>query len=156
MEPQFQTSFIPKKPIDPGIRMVNAKEPTSIFPIIAWVIVIATIIACGALFAYEQLLKSQINQAETNIISAKEAFQPDTIQQLVNVSNQISFTENLLKSHVLTNRILDILQSLTVKKIYFIDFSYSNTLGSPSILMNGETQSYNALAEQYEIGRAHV
>lgn len=151
MEPQFQSSFIPKKLTDSGIRMVNVKEPISLFSILTTVIVIATIIASGALFAYQQMLKSQISQAEKDIVAAKQAFQPDTIKQLITASSQINFTERLLNSHILTNQIFNLLQNLTVKKIAFTDFTYVNKNGSPSVVMNGESQSYNALVEQYSI-----
>jgi hypothetical protein len=151
MEPQFQSSFIPKKLTDSGIRMVNVKEPINLLSILTTVIVIATIIASGALFAYQQMLKSQISQAEKDIVSAKQAFQPDTIKQLITASSQINFTESLLKSHILINQIFNLLQSLTVRKIAFTDFTYINKNGSPSIVMNGESQSYNALVEQYSI-----
>jgi|ERR1035437_4189173 hypothetical protein len=151
MEPQFQTSFIPKKLTDSGIKMINAKEPIGLFPILTTVIVIATILASGALFFYQQMLRGQIIQVEKNIVSAKQAFQPDTIKQLVSVSSQISSTEKLLNSHILTNQIFNILQNLTVRKIAFTDFTYTNKNGSPSIVMSGESQSYNALVKQYDI-----
>jgi hypothetical protein len=151
MEPQFQTSFIPKKSTDPGIRIINAKEPISLFSILTTVIVIATIVASGVLFAYQQILKSQISQAEKDIVAAKQAFQPDTIKQLITASSQIDFTERLLNSHILINQIFNLLQNLTVKKIAFTDFTYINKNGSPSVVMDGESQSYNALVEQYSI-----
>jgi hypothetical protein len=151
MEPQFQTSFIPKKSVDGGIKVVNAKEPTSIFSILVWLVVIATIVISLGLFGYQRLLESQISQAESNIAATRDAFQPETIGQLVNVSNQISFTQKLLNSHVLVNKILDVLQNLTVKKIYFADLTYSSALAAPTIAMAGESQSYNALMQQYNI-----
>jgi hypothetical protein len=151
MDTQFQTSFIPKKSTDSGIRIINAKEPISLFSILTTVIVIATIVASGVLFAYQQILKSQISQAEKDIVAAKQAFQPDTIKQLITASSQIDFTERLLNSHILINQIFNLLQNLTVKKIAFTDFTYINKNGSPSVVMDGESQSYNALVEQYSI-----
>jgi hypothetical protein len=148
MEPQFQTSFIPKKPVDSGVKIIGAKSPTSIVSIVVWAILTLTIIASVALFAYQKLLQSEVSQAQVNISAAKEAFQPDTIAQLVNVSNQISFTEKLLQSHVLTSRVLDTLETLTLKKITLTDFSYSADSGTPTISGTGESQSYNALAQQ--------
>jgi hypothetical protein len=100
------------------------------------------------LFFYQQALEGQVSQVETSVSSAKSAFQPDTINQLANVSDQISFTEQLLNSHTLVNQIFDVLQNLTVKKIFFTDFDYSTLSGTPIITMDGESQSYNALAEQ--------
>ena len=151
MEPQFQSSFIPKKSVDSGIRVVDAKHPTSIFSVLVWVVVVVTIATSAGVFFYQKLIENQISQAEKNIVAAKDAFQPDTIQQLLNVSNQLAFTQQLLNSHILTEKIFDTLAALTVKKISFNDFSYTNTDGKPSIVINGESQSYNALAEQYDI-----
>jgi hypothetical protein len=151
MEPQFQSSFIPKKSVDSGIKMVDAKSPTSLFSILTVVVVILTIVASAALFVYQRILQNQINQVQTNIVSAREAFQPDTIKQLIDVSSQISMTEKLLNSHILISQIFNILQNLTVRKISFTDFTYTSQGGVPSVTMDGESQSYNALAEQYNI-----
>jgi len=152
MEPQFQTSsFIPKKPIDTGIKMTNAQEPVSIFSVVAWLLLVVTIVVSVGLFVYKGMLQSQISQAQTNVVSAKEAFQPDTIQQLVNLNNQISAAEKLLNSHVLVSNLFGILQNLTVKKVSFADLSYTSNNGKPTIAMSGESQSYNALVEQSSI-----
>ncbi len=151
MEPQFQTSFIPKKPVDSGIKMVGAKGPISIFSIFTTVLVVGTVVASAGLFFYQQMIQSQITDVEKNIVSARGAFQPDTIKQLITVSSQITFTEKLLNSHILINQIFNLLQNLTVRKIAFNDFTYTNKNGSPSIVMNGESQSYNALLDQSNI-----
>jgi hypothetical protein len=115
------------------------------------VVVVVTIATSAGVFFYQKLIENQISQAEKNIVAAKDAFQPDTIQQLLNVSNQLAFTQQLLNSHILTEKIFDTLAALTVKKISFTDFTYSDLGGNPAISMDGESQSYNALAEQYDI-----
>ncbi len=153
MEPQFQTSFIPKKPIDSRASAIGVGGgPISLLSIFTWVLVTLTIIVSVALFVYQQILNSQMSQIESSIASAKEAFQPTTVKQLVDTSNQISLTEKLLNSHVLVSRVFDLLQNLTLKKISYTNFSYSiDQSGNYSITMSGQSQSYNALVQQYNI-----
>jgi hypothetical protein len=114
-------------------------------------LLIAAIVASVGLFAYQKILQGEISKDETNIASVSDSLQPDTVNQLVSVGNEINFANQLLNSHVLVNKIFDLLQNLTVQKISFTDFTYSDTNGTPSIAMTGESQSYNALTEQYNI-----
>ncbi len=152
MEPQFQSSFIPKKP---AVSIPSAPAaPThsfNIFSIAATVILVATILAAGGLFAYKQILNGQIDKANADIVAARDAFQPDTIKELIDVSGRLMSAQKLLNSHIALSYMLDNLQSMTFKKIRFNNFNFSSKEGVPTISMDVEGQSYNVLVQQYDI-----
>ena len=151
MEPQFQTSFIPKKPILSGTRdSLSSDHSTNLFSVFSTIVFIIALILCGALFAYKQLLTQQIQQSNASVLSAKDAFQPDTIRELTDVSSRISATQKLLNSHIAVYQVFDILQLFTLKKVRFSNFDFQNKQGVLAISMNVESQSYNALATQLD------
>jgi hypothetical protein len=151
MEPQFQTSFIPKKADSSGPKLINAQEPVSIFSIISNIILVVVIFASIGLFLYQRSIDSQIISYENKIVEAKDAFQPDTVKKLVYLSNQISFTKKLLDSHIAVSQLFDKFQTLLVKTVRLNNFMYSNTNGLISIKADGESKSYGALVQQSDI-----
>ncbi len=130
---------------------VATGRSTNYFSVFAWIVLIATVLAAGGLFAYQKILTGQINKANAEIVSARDSFQPDTIKELVDVAGQIMSVQGLLNSHVAVSRLLETLQSLILKNAQFNNFQFSIPAGVPSISMDVEAKSYNALAEQYNI-----
>ncbi|MBA3733411.1 PilN domain-containing protein [Patescibacteria group bacterium] len=152
MEPKFQTSFIPKKPIGtaPG-NAFNAIHTTNIFSLIATVAFLVAFIFSAALFAYKSLLTSQIKVAEQNVNTARASFQPEKIKDLVDANSRIMSSKQLLEKHVIVSEVLHLLQDLTVKKMKFSELTYVNKNDTPIITLKGEAQSFNALAAQQDI-----
>ena len=149
MEPRFQTSFIPKKPvITPSGSELMRSGGMGLFSTIATVSFIITILMSGSLFLYKNLLTSQVNQADKDLVSARAAFEPEKIQELIDMNSRILVTKQLLEKHVVISQILSLLQNLTVKKVRITDFSYTNKNDTPTISMSAEAQSYNAVAGQ--------
>jgi hypothetical protein len=151
MEPKFQTSFIPKKPVGSsqgsGIEKIQS---TNIFSITATIIFIVTILVSVGLFFYKNILNNQIETANANIEAARADFEPEKIQQLLDANARILSVKNLLENHVVVSRVLVLMQDLTVKKMRFISLNYVNKNNDPTITITGEIQTYNALAEQQD------
>lgn len=124
---------------------------TNIFSVIASIAFIITIFVCGGLFAYKHVLTGQIAQAENDLVAARAAFEPDTIQKLISVSSEISSAKRLLEQHVVVSEIFSLLQNITVKKVQFDDFSYSKKDKASSISMSGAAQNYSALRAQADL-----
>jgi hypothetical protein len=139
MEPKFQTSFIPKKPIvsEKGSNF-SVTRSTNIFSIITTVIFVMTVLTSGALFVYKNILNKQIDEAKTEVANAKESSNPELIQKLIDASKKIKSSK-------------DLLDNLTVRRMRFDDLVYKNIQNVPTITMKGEVQSYNALAQQEQI-----
>ena len=151
MEPKFQTSFIPKKPIGSATGTgVNVIRTTNAFSVAATVVFIITLLTTGGLFFYSNLLSRQIEQADADILVSQEAYKPEEIKQLVDINDRIISAKKLLENHVVVSNLLDELGVLVVRKMRFNELNYTNKDGKQTISVLGEVQTYNALAEQQE------
>ena len=152
MDKDSQTSFIPKKPIgSPQGSGISVIHSTNVFSIVATAVFIVTILTSGGLFFYKNLLTNQIKEANKNIITAREAFEPEKIKELVDVNNRIVSAKRLLENHTVVSKVLSLMENLTIKKLRFTEFTYTNKANNPTINVSGEVQTYNALAEQQDI-----
>lgn len=150
MEPRFQTSFIPKKPITTTQASKASNESSAnIFSIVATVLFIFTVLATGGLFYYKYSLNNQTTESLQKIKDAADAFQVGKIQDLIDINSRLKSTNDLLSKHVVVSKLLLLLQKETLKKVRLSDFTYkSGDTGMPAITMKVESQTYNALASQ--------
>lgn len=151
MEPKFQTSFIPKKPIGVEPSGIKVIQTINIFSLIAIVLFLVTVIISGGLFVYKRVILSQIAEAKKNIEQARGAIEPDKIKELVDANSRIISSKNLLENHIASSQILFLLQNLTVKRMRINELTYKNNEKKVDLIMKGEIQTYNALAQQEAI-----
>lgn len=152
MEPKFQSSFIPKKPIvSTQSTLAPVVRTTNIFSLIAGVVFVTATLVSGGLFFYKSLINKQILESDKAVNDARSAFQTEKIQELIDANSRMMSTNGLLQKHVAVSKLLTFLQQATLKKVRFDEFIYKNEGDSPSISMKVESQSYNALASQGEI-----
>ncbi len=154
MEPRFQTSFIPKKPIINDARIASSSSvvrESNVFNLIAVIVFVATLLASGGLFGYKIYLKQQIDKDNKDISDAQAAFQVDKIKELLDANNRILASKDLLDKHVAVSSLLTLLQSLTVRRLRLVTLDYSNKTGQNVISLSGQAQNYNALVEQSRI-----
>ncbi len=148
MEPKFNTSFIPKKPIV-ETPAVSGKRSGSfnILSALSTLIFIVTILAAGGLFVYKNVLNGQIAKAEQEVNDAREAFQTQKIQDLLDANARIVATKNLMNSHVAVSELVALLQNLTLKTVKYTKLTYNSEKGAPTLNIDAEARSYNALAD---------
>ena len=152
MEPKFQTSFIPKKPIlDAPGTLTSKRESSNIFSIIATVLFTITILAFGGMFGYKIILQNQINEADKALNDAREAIATSKIQELLDANSRISSTKDLLEKHVVVSELLVLLQTMTVKNMRFSELNYTNKDNLSNITASVESASYNAIVQQSKI-----
>ncbi len=150
MDPKFQTSFIPKKPIVIGGLSATLPKDDSVglFYIVSVILFIVTLFSMAGLYGYKIIVSKQLQQAETELNAAREAFDPNAVQDLISTSRRISFADQLLSKHVATSRILDLLGSLTIKKFKFNTLSYKNDEGGSKVTAEVESLSYSMFGQQ--------
>lgn len=151
MQPNFQTSFIPKKPVSGEPEKQKVIHDTDIFTLAATITFIATALLYGGLYFYNNLLLSQIEEAGKQLEEARSAILPEKIKELLDANARIATVNGLLEKHVVNSKMLVLLGDLAVTKLQFNDFVYTSKNGSPVLKINGEVQTYNALAQQKEI-----
>ncbi len=153
MEPRFQTSFIPKKPIvaTQGSSSAPVIRTTNIVTLIANVMFVVALVVSGGLFFYKQLLQKQIATVGQSIDDARGAFQIEKIQELIDADARLNAITNLLNNHVSVSKLLTFLSEVTVKKVKINELIYKSEAGATTVTMKVEAASYNALAAQGEV-----
>ncbi len=150
MDPRFQTSFIPKKPIvaQPG----RAPSSINLFSLLATVVFIVALALSGGVFFYKQLTQKQIDANKVSLEKAKDAFEPDTINQIVRLDTRIVTSKKLLANHLAITPFFDFLSSITLPTVRFKTFDFTH-LGKDKIKvsMSGQARDYASVALQSDL-----
>jgi hypothetical protein len=160
METNFQTSFIPKKPV---ASQVNVRHHTSvsIFMILATFLFIISIGMAGfTFFAKSILLRSQ-EQAKIELKANEDKYNLPLIEDLKKVNAKIDLANQLLKNHIAVSEVFDIISKLTIEGVRFSDFEFSEPIASGipaasnvpvyTITMRGIANNYNSVAFQSDV-----
>ncbi len=152
MEPKFQSSFIPKKPVVDSPKMLGpVQKNRNIFSVLATFIFMITILASGAEFGYGKYIERQISAADSQLVQVRSAFESDRIQDLIEASARLESMKALLEKHYVVSEILVMLQNMTLKAMQFDSLSYKITSNTPEINMQSYASSYNAVANQKDV-----
>jgi hypothetical protein len=157
MEQNFQTSFIPKKPLTEE-RVVHSR-PVSIFTIFSIIAFFTVIMVYGGLYFYQGTLVSKIGKMENDLKVIKNRFEPEKITQLQELDKRLNGANQILSNHIAVSPIFESLQNLTLKTIRFTKFTY--TLGSVSgsenvdVKMSGQAVGYRSIALQSDLFNQH-
>ena len=150
MDPRFQTSFIPKKPITATSSVWE--KTVNIFSLVATVLFIVSVAFSGGVFFYEKLVADQIKTNEVNLNKSKSHFDPNLIENVKRLDTRIETSKKLLSSHVSVTPFFGFLSSVTLKSVRFKDISFSYLSGDKVVvLMKGQAQSYEAVALQSDL-----
>jgi len=152
MEPNFQTSFIPKKPmIETRAAPKRAIGP---FMIVAVFIFLSVAIASGGLYLYRESLKQNLAKMKSDLNIASNSFEPAKITQLGTLDKRLSAAKEVLGEHVAISPVFQMLESLTLKTIRFTDFSYSlaeDKSGKILVKMSGLGVGYRSIALEADL-----
>ena len=157
MEQNFQTSFIPKKPMIEERTVSHDSRPMGLFTVVGIFIFFTMLIATGGLYFYKASLVKSVAQMKTSLDLAKNSFEPAQITELGVLDKRLHGAKEILSKHLAVSPIFDALSALTIKTIQYTKFSYSlSTDKNPKVLvkMNGLaswTQGYQAIALQSDI-----
>lgn len=150
MDKEFQTSFIPKKPIVE--ERVSTRRPVGLLNFIVTIIFIGSIVAAGGAYAYELSLKKSVSDMDAQLVLAREHFDDAAITEMQNLDKRLHASDQILSSHIMISPIFMALQSLTLKTVSFTRFDYKiNTDTGKTkveITMSGKATSYEAIALQ--------
>ena len=150
MDPRFQTSFIPKKPIVANTGRSSA--PINLFSLLSTIIFIAALALSGGVFFYKNLVTKEIAQNKATLERAKGAFDPELIQKIIRLDNRIETSKQLLSSHLAVTPIFDFISSITLKTVRFKDFNFAYLAPDKiQVSMRGQAQSYSSVALQSDV-----
>lgn len=152
MEQNFQTSFIPKKPMIE--ERTSVSRPTGLFTIISIFIFFTVVIGTGALYFYDGILAKNIIKMENDLNLAKERFEPSKIIQLQVLDKRLNASNEILSKHIAISPIFETLQAITLKTISYTKFSYdlddSKNI-KVNVKMSGVAVGYRSVALQSDL-----
>jgi len=146
MDPQTQASFIPKKPLDAGLRR---RGGFGLLFLIAFLIFIASLVAAGSAFAFQQYLQSQLASAQASLQNSESAYDTSAIDELQRLDDRINQAQILLQKHVAATGIFNFLASQTLANVAWGGFNYAvQADGTAKINLNGTADSFSTVALQ--------
>ena len=150
MEQNFQTSFIPKKPMLEE-RARNSR-PTSFLTVLSIFIFFAVVVASGGLYFYKGMMTKNIASMDNSLTLAKSSFEPDQIARLQTLDKRLSAAETILSKHVAVSPIFKVLQDLTMKTVRYTKFTYAlGDDGKVDVKMSGQAIGYRSVALQSDL-----
>lgn len=152
MDPKFQTSFIPKRPIFPSGLGASAPKHYNFLSLVGTLLFIVTLLLSGGAFLYNQNL-SQKNDAKKQIIASEiKAFDPKLTKELSDIKSRIDGGNELLKRHLALSMFFGLLEKSTASTIQFKDFSFKGGPGQTlAVTMRGVAKSFNDAVFQSDI-----
>ncbi len=149
MEQNFQTSFIPKKPMveqtTPGKRSVG------LFLIIAIIVFFSMVLGAAGAYFYKGVLTGNVTKMEKDLNLAKNSFEPTEISKLQILDKRLNSSNEILSSHIAISPIFEALEALTLKTIRYTKFSYDLSDNGILVKMSGQAVGYRSIALQADL-----
>lgn len=148
MEPKFQTSFIPKKPISAAPKSKSGSS-VGIFFLLGLILFLTAISAAGGLFLYQQYLNQSIERKSANLERARGAFEPTLIREMHRLDVRMKSAQEILDKHMALSAFFELLEETTLKSVQFNNFNYSvDSEGKINIALSGNALSFQSVALQ--------
>ncbi|MEK7539346.1 MAG: hypothetical protein AAB595_01770 [Patescibacteria group bacterium] len=152
MEPNFQTSFIPKRPM--VAEHIATTRSVGVFTVIAIFILFTVLLATGALYFYKGVLAKNITQMETDLNLAKNRFEPSKITELQVLDKRLNASSEVLSNHTAITPIFQALSLITMKTVRYTKFSYdfgTEKNAKAVVKISGLAVGYRSVALQSDL-----
>lgn len=146
MDPQVQTSFIPKQ----ALTQQQARGGgMGLFFLLAILLFVMSLVAAGAALGYTQILRGQIADKDSALKKDEGAFDAASIQTLLRLDSRLIEAEKLMNAHVSPSAVFALLSQITLQRVQYQSFDYQlQPDGSASIVLSGIADSYSSVALQ--------
>lgn len=149
MEPSFQTSFIPKKPLETD-RVVGHRSMGLLF-FISMIVVVCVCLLSAGLFLYKNLLTNQKASLSDSLSLSRNGFEQATIDELNLFDKRTAVAKQILASHFALSPLFTTLNSITIPSVQFTKFDNTSTDKSFSVNMSGVARDYTSIAVQAQV-----
>ncbi|MDQ3076295.1 MAG: hypothetical protein M3Q34_04180 [bacterium] len=152
MEQNFQTSFIPKKPIVQ--ERPKSGRPVGFFLVISIFIFLSMVASLGGLYFYKNIMSKNIIEMEKNLNLAKNRFEPSKITQLQVLDKRLKASNEILGKHAAVTPIFKALSEITMKSVRYTKFGYDVGTSKESriiVKLSGQAQRYSSIALQSDL-----
>jgi hypothetical protein len=149
MDQNFQTSFIPKKPMIE--QTVKVKRPPGLFLVSAIIIFLVMVVVAGGAYFYKNVLTGNVAQMESDLNLARNRFEPTEINKLKLLDRRLQASSDILSKHIAISPIFEALDALTLKTIRYTKFSYDFINNKIIVTMSGQAVGYRSIALQADL-----
>jgi len=152
MDQNFQTSFIPKKPIIKE-RAASAR-PVGVLLIISLFILFTVLLATGGLYFYKGIVTKNIVDMENTLTLAGNRFEPSRITELQILDKRLRAASEILSKHIAITPIFNALENLTMKSVRYTKFSYvlgTDKNATIDVKISGQAIGYRSVALQSDL-----
>lgn len=145
------TSFIPKTRLTAS---AYRQKGLGLFFISSTILLVISLGLFGGVYFYRQSLQKDIDGLSASLERARQAFEPQLINELSGLNNSIDAATELFGRHQAVSGIFKIIESSTLPNVAFSNFNYKiSSGGAPMVSMTGEATSYTQVAIQAKIFR---
>lgn len=148
MENSFQTSFIPKKPVDD---VIKRKHHTDLFTVISILLLVITILASGSLYVYKVYLEKNKESLSSSLEKSRVSFEEETIKQLESFDKRASSAKEILANHKVVTPLFTLLEDITIPNVQYTKFTKESTKEGTTIKIEGVSKDYGSIAVQSDI-----
>jgi len=145
---EFQTSFIPKKPITE--EKIQEKEPVSPIRFLVLLFFILTLILSGGLYAYKIFIAKKLITIDAQLRRSEKSFDEGLISDIQSLYKRITASKEVLNNHVVVSPLFKVLEKNTLRSVRFnqFDYTFKRDVSKIEVKMTGQASSYTALALQ--------
>jgi len=150
MDNSFQTSFIPKKPIETSTSHIkeHGKSAKNPLMILALPLFIITVLICGGCYFYKSYLTKQKESLSSNIEQIKNGFDENTITSLSLFNKRIEASKQILADHTSVSPIFTLIGDATIPAVWFSNFLEEKTDGNTIVKLSGVSNDFRSVAIQ--------
>jgi hypothetical protein len=151
MEQNFQTSFIPQKPMVK--ERVAYARPVGFLFVISLFISFTVLLATGGLYFYKGIIIKNIASMNNDLNLAKNRFEPSKITELQVLNKRLRSSTEILSKHIAITPIFSVLEQLTMKTVRYTKFSYNLDADKNvvDVKMSGQAIGYRSVALQSDL-----
>jgi hypothetical protein len=154
MDQNFQTSFIPKKPIVEERAATTSSQPVSILLIASLFIFFVVLLGTGGLYFYKISVTKNLASLQNSLTLAQNNFEPSEITQLQLLNKRLQSATEILSNHIAITPIFVALEQVTMHTVRFTKFSYDlgkDEGANVDIKMSGMAVDYRSVALQSDL-----
>jgi len=128
---------------------IEAGLPWRLLVFAAFLFGLLFIVYLGMQFGYKPYLNSRIKSLDSKINNLNQVINEEERKRLTAIYSQFINIQDLLKSHTVPSKLLELLEKNTQSQIYYLSLNFSLT--DKSLKLEGISPSYNILAQQLEL-----
>lgn len=120
--------------------------PWRMFTLFAFLFICSIVAYLGLLFGYKPYIENQIQKTENDLERLSAQISPEEQSNFIEFYSQISNLKGLLAKHVLSSKLLPLLEGITDQKVVYTATNF--TIPDRTLKIQGFASSYGVLAGQ--------